>query len=170
MTRWLTHQRASSAPGLRGKEVLKLKVLWNLSILKFLLQKLDVVKDPLYGVKPQNHITTRLHTMVLSILKLELTKDLSYLLQTWDLHIFLNQRHVRPNLQNKTYFQNNPWFTLSKYGIEQLYIFLQDPRVFNVGLFCANHVGPKKQWVPKVWIASQMLGTSQGESTLKIST
>ena len=60
-----------------------------------------------------------------------------------------NQRYSEPSFQNKTNFQNNSYFTLSRYGIEQLYILLQDPRVFNLGFLCANHGGPKKQWVPK---------------------
>ena len=61
----------------------------------------------------------------------------------------LNQRHERPRFQNYNSFQNNPWSTLSNFGIRQLCILLQDPRMFNLGFLCTNHVGPIKQWGPK---------------------
>ena len=55
----------------------------------------------------------------------------------------------RTSYQNQNSFQNNPWSAFSNFGIEKLCMFLQDPRMFDLGSLKANQYGPKKQWVPK---------------------
>ena len=59
-----------------------------------------------------------------------------------------NHQNFGPRFQNQSNSFNNSWSMFSNYGLETLSVLLQDPRMFNLEMFCANNNGPNNHWGP----------------------